>query len=100
MNRNENEQSRTGGGTTNEIFPIWENLESAASADRLRMQLVSPLIAGSSRNRTETTAISSLLERIRRRLAEGVFNSFAGRRSSLAVHSVWRSNVASFVPLA
>jgi len=100
MNRDGNEESRKGERTANEIFPIWENLESAASADRLRMQLVRPLIAGSSRIRTETTAISSFLERIRRRLAEGVMDSFAGRRSSLAVHSVWRSNVASFAPLA
>ena len=100
MNRNGKAESRKGGRTADEIFPIRENLESAASADRLRLQVVSPLIAGSSRIRTETTAISSLLERIRRRLAEGVIDSFAGRRSSLAVHSVWRSNIASFVPLA
>ena len=100
MNRNGNEESRKEGRTANEIFPICENLESAASADRPRMELSSPLIAGSSRIRTEMTAISSLLERIRRRLAEGVMDSFAGRRSSLAVHSVWRSTVASLAPLA
>jgi len=100
MNRNGKGESRKEGRTAKEILPIWGNLESAASADRLRMQLVSSLIWGSSRNRTETTAISSLLERIRRRLAEGVFNSFAGRRSSLAVHLVWRSIVASFALLA
>ena len=99
MKTKENEDGvKVEGRTNDQIFAILEDLESEAPPNRLRMKLCS-VIELSSRILTKMTAISGLIERIKRRLTEGVMYSFASRRSSLAVHAIWQST-AAFAPLA